>query len=241
MGFEAPAASDAMAGSVLAGDLCKITDDLLIHRLDQKTLNQCVAVSGSEHLDSALAEGKGVIVISGHFHANRLAKYYLRRNGYPFISIFNRDPLKTTMGRFGNRFVAPAYERFLKRIIEDEIQVQDANMGVKILKSLRLNRIINIHVDAGVSTQQYRLSFLNEHRLFAGGYLRLAELTGAPLVPMQCLGDSRRCEVIFGEPIRYTDKSSAGEFESRLKAMANLLESWVRTNPGGWVMWRRFR
>ena len=130
------AAPEIMARSFVARDLRKAIDDLVIRRLDTESLKARATIHGIEFLDEALAEGNGVIVISGHFNANRLAKYYLRRNGYSLMSVRNRSPDAMMLaGRFGRRYLAPAYGRFLGAIVEEEIQLQDRNLGQSELSS----------------------------------------------------------------------------------------------------------
>lgn len=236
-GHDLSTSPEVMARSFLAKNLRKSIDDLVIRRLSTETLGNCATVRGIEFLDEALADEKGVIVISGHFNANRLAKYYLRRIGYTFMSVRIPVPISTAMGRFGNRYVAPAYGRFLTTIIEDEIHTQDAGLGAGLLRRLRDNGMINVNIDASVAREKFRVKCLNEKRQFAGGFLRLAELTGAPLVPMQCLGNSSGFEVVFGKPIRFIEGSSTEEFMGRIELMAGLLESWVLAHPTEWVMW----
>lgn len=238
-GRDMPASPEVMARSFLARDMRKGIDDLVMRRLSPETLKERATIRGIEFLDEALAEGKGVIVISGHFHANRLAKNYLRRIGYPLMSIRNRMPGSSATGRFGRRYLVPAYGRFLEHIVEDEIHIQDAGRGAKLLQRLRGNGMINVHIDSAISSEWFWVPFLNEERPFAGGFIRIAELTGAPLVPMQCLGNTSDFEIIFNAPIRYTGKSSAGEFTGRLMSMVGLLESWVLAHPTQWELWTR--
>ncbi len=236
---ELPASPEIMARSFVARDLRKVVDDLVMRRLETASLKEHVTIHGIEYLDEALAEGNGVIVISGHFHANRLAKYYLRRNGYPFMSVRNRKHGSILYGRFGMRFVAPGYGRFLEAIIEDEISVQDSGLGARLMRRLRENGIVNIHIDAARSRERFRVPFFNETRRFAGGFIRIAELTGAPLVPMQCLGNSSCFEINFGVPIRYIGKSSPEDIIGRLIPLVGQLESWLLAHPTQWELWTR--
>ena len=181
-----------------------------------------------------------MIVISGHFNANRLAKYYLRRNGYPLMSVRTRKPNAMMLtGRFGVRYVAPAYYRFLAAIVEDEIQLQDRKLGVSLLRRLRDNGIVNIYIDSPASSEWFWVPFLNQERRFAGGFVRIAELTRAPLVPMQCLGNSSGFEINFGAPIRYTGKVSSEDFMERLMPLVGQLESWILAHPTQWELWTR--
>lgn len=234
-----PASPEAMAKSFLTRDIRKSIDDLIIPRLSIGKLKECATVRGIEFLDEALAKGNGVIVISGHFHANRLAKYYLRRMGYSIMSVRNLVPKSSMMGKFGNHLVAPAYGRFLSTMVEDEIHVQDAEIGAGLLRRLRENGIVNVHIDASFSMETIQLQFFNELRQFPTGFLKLAELTGVPLVPMKCLGNSSAFRICFEKPICFTGKSSPEIFRDRMASLTSLLESWVLAHPEEWEMWAR--
>jgi len=238
-GHNLPAPPRVLARSFVAKDLRKSIDDLVMHRLSTERLSACATVKGMEHLDEALAKGKGVIVISGHFQANRLAKRYLRRIGYSLMSIRTRVPTSNLMGKFGNRFVAPAYGRFLDAVIEDEIHVQDAGLGAGLLRRLRENGMVNIHIDTAITKERIELHYLNDDRWFPTGFLKLAELTGAPILPMNCRGNSSAFEIHFEKPICYIGKSSPEVFRERLKSLATILESWILTHPEEWEVWPR--
>jgi KDO2-lipid IV(A) lauroyltransferase len=240
-GRDMPESAEIMAQSFVARGMRRSVDDLVMRRLDNRSLQERATIHGIEYLDEALAEGNGAIVISGHFNANRLAKYYLRRNGYPLMSVRDRKPGDLRYGRIGKRHVAPAWDRFLEAIIEDEICVHDSGLGAGLLRRLRENGIINIHIDAARSSERFRVGFLNQERRFPGGFLRIAELTAAPLVPMQCLGNSSDFEINFEAPIRYAGKSSPEDAFSRLMPLVGQLESWVLTHPTQWEQWRPAR
>ena len=229
-----------LARAFIVRDVRKVVDDLLIHRLPAGALARKATVSGLDHLQAALAEGRGVIVISGHFHANRLAKYYLRRAGYPMLSVRRRVPLGASVGRFGRRFVEPAYGRLLAGNVEDELYARDPGLGAGLLRRLRENGIVNIHIDAAMAAEKFTLPLLNVAWPFAGGFVRLAEHSGAPLLPMLCLGDSDGFEINFDAPIRLLGRSSPEECRARLRPLAQRLESWVLAHPAEWELWTRF-
>lgn len=238
-GREPPAPIRHIARSFLARDLHKAVDDLVVRRLSVEELRSRAVVRGRENLDEALSRGKGVIVVSGHFHANRVAKYYLRREGIPMMSARNRAPFGRQMGRFGNRFVAPAYGRFLDAVVEDEVHVRNPGFAAALLRRLRENGIINLHIDAPLTKDVVMLRWLNAERRFPVGFLKLAELTGATIVPMLCLGNSGGFEIHFEQGIRSAGKLSSEEFDGQLKSLAGLLESWVLSHPDEWELWPR--
>ncbi|MCU0990965.1 MAG: hypothetical protein MUE63_15705 [Xanthomonadales bacterium] len=61
-----------LARAFIVRDVRKVVDDLLIHRLPAGALARKATVNGLDHLQAALAEGRGVIVISGHFHPGQV-------------------------------------------------------------------------------------------------------------------------------------------------------------------------
>jgi len=220
-------------------DLRKAADDLVMHRLDIPALRRKSAVEGLHHLEDALSDGRGVIVVSGHFHANRLSKFILRRMGYPIVSVRNPIPYSLGMGRLGNWYVAPAYGRFLAGIVEEEISSQPDKVGMQLLRALRENRIVNMHIDIRLATECIPMTFFGVEQYFPVGFLRLAEATGAPLVPMLCRGDSSGLCIRFEEPVRFSKKSAPSELSTRLRPFLDRLESWLLKYPEDWEIWSR--
>jgi lauroyl/myristoyl acyltransferase len=228
-----------LAREFMARDLRKAADDLLMRRFGAAELDRLATLEGVEHLESARGDGRGVIVISGHFHANRLAKYYLRRKGYPMMSVRRRVPVSPNLGRFGHRFVSPAYGRFLAGNVEDELYARDPGLGAGLLRRLRENGIVNIHIDAALSSEVVYLPMLHLSWPVPVGFLRLAELAGAPLVPMQCLGDSDGFEVRFGAPVRFSGRSTGEAGRQRLQPLIERLQAAIVAHPEQWEIWTR--
>ena len=238
-GRECPAAPERIATDWMVRDLRKTTDDLVMCRLDLDRLAERVRIDGLVNLDEALAAGRGALVVSGHFHGNRLAKFYLRRRGYPMLSLRNRNPYSLAMGRFGNRFVAPAYGRFLDRIVEDEYHEQDPGKQAGIIRRLRENGIVNLHIDVSAAQHGKPVPFLNGRTVMAYGFIRLAELTRAPVVPMQCRGNSSALVIRFEKPVKYESRSSEPALSGELDRYRAMLENWVSEHPAEWEMWLR--
>ncbi|MCS7208645.1 MAG: hypothetical protein NZ874_03655, partial [Fimbriimonadales bacterium] len=58
--------------------------------LSREQMEQLLCVVGLEHLDAAFSEGKGVLLITGHFGNWELMARYLCLRGYP-IAVIARD------------------------------------------------------------------------------------------------------------------------------------------------------
>jgi KDO2-lipid IV(A) lauroyltransferase len=220
-------------------DLRKAVDDLVMRRLDITALREHSTIEGLHHLDDALARGRGVLVVSGHFHANRLSKFLLRRSGYSIVSVRNPVPYSAGLGRLGNWFVAPAYGRFLSRIVEDEIPATPGKVGMLVLRKLRENRIVNMHIDVRLATECIPMPFFGVERFFPVGFLHLAETTGAPLVRMLCTGDSSGLHIRFEEPVCFSGRSGPDELQARMRPFLERLEAWLTEYPEEWEIWSR--
>jgi lauroyl/myristoyl acyltransferase len=123
--------------------------------------------------------------------------------------------------------------------VEDELYARDPGLGAGLLRRLRENGIVNIHIDAALSNEVVYLPMLHLSWPVPVGFLRLSELSGAPLVPMQCLGDSDGFEVRFGTPVRFTGRSSADASRQRLQPLVERLEGWILEHPAQWEIWTR--
>jgi len=176
--------------------------------------------------------------VSPHFHANRVAKSYLRRIGRPVFSIRKQDPASLALGRFGRRFSAPAFSRIIGAAVLDEVGSTDPALGAKVLQRLRSNGVVDTHVDAEQSTGRTRaMRFLEDIRPLAIGFLRIAERARTPIVFMWCRGDSDAFTITFEPPIRYPNQSDEVEFDRRFRELVERLEAGIRAAPVEWEFW----
>lgn len=223
----------------LRRDLRKTADDIVMRRVDIDELAARSSIQGLEHLDQAVEQGRGAIIVSGHFHANRMAKFLLRRRGYSMVSLRHQAPRSEHLGRFGMRVVPRAYGRFLSGNVEDDIPLVPSDRGAVVFKKLRNNEIVNLHIDVFRRAGAIPSTLLGWEWFFPAGFINLAELTGAPLIPMLCRGDSDALDIRFFEPIRYRGRSDGEELARRFEPIQVLLDGWLRENPADWEIWSR--
>lgn len=197
-------------------------------------------VRGMGHLEDALAPGRGAIVVSGHFYANRVAKRHLAEIGYSMMSTRHSSPPDRLMGRLGQRRLQPRYIEFLRGVVRDEISPTDPDCGLRILERLRADGLVNIHLDAAFSRKTVSLPFLGRPRRFATGFLDIARLTGAAMIPMACLGNGSSLRIEFGEPIVPERSVDAAAFVgAHLPPLVSGLEAQVLAHPEEWELWAR--
>jgi KDO2-lipid IV(A) lauroyltransferase len=231
--------SRRIAERFLANLVRRMRDDLIGDRLLASGQLPRVELAGLDHLESARQAGKGVMLVSGHFYATRLAKRYLAEIGYPILSVRHHSPPDTQMGRLGSRWLQKRYIEFLHGVIREEVLLDDPECTLKIFARLRSGGLVHIYLDAPFSHEQMRLPFLGRNPRFPAGFLRIVRLSGCALVPMTCLGHSSRLVIRFEEPVWPGDSGGPEEFTARnLPPLVRWLEAQIRAYPDEWDAWR---
>ncbi len=232
---------DQIARDYLRRAVRRFQDDLVMAWHPPERIRGTVEVVNIEHLAAALDQGRGALLIGGHFFASRAAKRHLARIGYPALSVRHHAPQDRRAGRFGRRFLQPRYIRFLSRVLGEEVAVKDPDCSLKMLARLRANGLIDLHMDAAFSRDRVAYDFLGSRSNFAAGYLHLAWIAGAPLVPLLCLGDSRRLRIEFGAAVNPSDWPDRSSFVAEgLDRMVKTLEEHVLKAPEQWDLWIRW-
>lgn len=215
-------------------------DDLIVDKLAAGGGLRCEAIHGEQNLKQALASGRGVVVVSGHFYANRVAKRYLAERGYQLTSLRKTKPLDRLMGRLGARYLQHRYIEFLHGVIRDEIRFEDADVSLQLLRKLRAGGVVNVHIDVISYREHLELPFLGRRRGFATGMMEVIRLSGCAVVPMICVGDSQGFTVTFEEPIDLEPAATRNEYAiTNLPKLVRRLEAQVYANPDQWEHWRR--
>lgn len=231
---------DRLSRRFVANAIWRALDDL--HLADPQSASRFPppVIEGLDHLTGALSAGKGALLLTGHFYANRLAKHYLAKNGYPVMSVRNGEPPDQWMGRLGARLLQPRYVQFLHRVIADEVFIQDPQCSLKIFRRLRGGGLVNVHFDASFSTQVMTLPFLGGTKEFATGLLEVVRLSQCAVVPMVCTGNQREWAIRFDEPLRLTPADSRGAFvAANIHQFVARLERQVIEHSSDWESWIR--
>jgi len=193
--------------------------------LSEEERDQLVAIEGLDHLKTALAGGRGAILVTGHLGSWEIMGAHLTRIGLPLRSLAR--PLRE-----------PRLDRQLNR--------HRRNLGSETLptdrpllaaRHLRRGGLLGVLVDQRVREGGLEVEFLGQPTLFADGPARLALAAGAPVVPavIRREGD-RRHRILVDPPLPMPSRKETGAVQRLTQAMAHALDRRIREAPTQW-MW----
>ena len=227
-----------IARQSIANNMFRALDDLLLLRSLGPAMLNCTGIEGAEHLRRAVSGGKGVIFLTGHFCANRIAVRYLAAAGYPVLSVHNRRPSNRAEGRLGRRMLQPRHIELQRRANPDVVYIQDAECSLKILQRLRSGGIVNIQLDGVPGSRAVEWPFLGRQWRFPAGYFDIVRLSGAAVLPMSCLGRSTGFRIIFSSRMEVSQAPSSEEFVDRyLPRFTEVLGQQIANHPEEWRLW----
>lgn len=189
-------------------------------------------IIGREHIEEALALGKGVLLVTGHFGNWERASAWLSHAGYP-VSVVIRDADQRGVNQVVNDLRTESGTEVIPR----------GNSARKILEKLRANEIVGI-----LSDQNAEDAFLPFFGKPAGTNLGAGVIqnrTGAAVLPVYCvyLGEGRY-QMVFGELLT-PEEGYAVKGEGLLRAINSWLETVIRKHPDQWLWfhdrWRNAR
>ena len=197
----------------------------VLERLSPARIRRLVDVHGLAHLRQALAKGRGVIALSGHF------------GNWEFLSVALAS-LGFEGGVLARRLRYPEYERFLWTMRRRLGVATYARGSVKeVAQVLRANHIIGVVPDQDVdSLDGVFVDFFEQPAYTPVGPAALALMTGSPILPCFCVRDGRRFRVVIEGPIAITrTEDRTRDLVEITQAWSRVVESYIRSHPDQWA------
>jgi KDO2-lipid IV(A) lauroyltransferase len=195
-------------------------------------LQQMITCEGLEHLQAALKQGNGVVMVSAHFGNWELVPLYVKSLGFEG-------------GVLARRLRYPEYESFLISMRGEKGVPTFARGSLKdIATLLRSNQVIGIMPDQDMdSLDGVFVDFFGHPTYTPVGPAALAMLTRAPILPCFLIREGARFRFVIEPPVK------VGETRNRMETLAQLTQGWsavvesyIRRYPDHWVwMHRRWK
>jgi KDO2-lipid IV(A) lauroyltransferase len=216
--------------------------DLMRTRGSARSLERLVEIRGREHLEAALAGGKGGILCTAHFGSYHSAFSLVNAMGYPVTTIGQWDwKLDTAVSSAERRFWDFALARRVlrhRRQPNFEPWPRRFNIALKAAATLRDNEFVTIASDAApLAADQDRslaVPFLGGKARLLPGAVSIAKLTGAPvLMVFQYRSADYRHQTLEISP----SVSMEGDTETAFGRCAAAIDAAIQRDPAGWHLW----
>ena len=179
-------------------------------------------------IEMLLRQGKGVILVSGHFGNWEIGSVMLRAYNYPLTVIAMQEQSETV-----NRMRLD----FRERMGVDTLEVrQSMDTALQIRRRLADNRVIAMLMDRHVDRDRVAVTFFGRRAFFLRTPALLGYLTGAPLLPCAIVRrDGHPYDVIAGDPIFVSREGNRdAAVAAAAQAFATQLEALIRHTPHCW-------
>jgi KDO2-lipid IV(A) lauroyltransferase len=219
---------------------CEVVDVMRL-RGRARSLGRLVEIRGREHLEAALAGGKGAVLCTAHFGSYNAAFSLLHASGFPLTSTGRSFSHEAGGSSAEQRLWAFVFDRRLQRHRQRpgiEFRPGRLQVAAQVAVALRANEVVTFSSDAPpLEADQARaveVTLLGRQARLLPGVVTLAQLTGAPvlMVFMHRSADYRHQVLEISAPVP-VEGDPAAAFRSCVAAM----DAAIRTKPAHWVYW----
>ena len=194
-------------------------------------IDKHVVVQGREHLDAALAKGRGVLFCSGHYSNWELGATVVAHLGYPIVAVVRMHGEPEI-----NELFVRQREAFGIRVVHSQ------HGATAAMKALRQNQTVALLADRSTGGPVIPVHLCGRRTYLPQGPWRIALVSGAALLPTFV---SRRFNCNYtleiGAPIPVPQTGARAE---RMAAMAQTwaasFENRLRADPSQWATFFRF-
>ncbi len=194
-----------------------------------------IRYEGLEHYRAARAEGRGVLVLTGHLGAWELSSFFHSLMGYP-------------MGLVIRRLDNPLVDGFVNRIrcLHGNRVIHKDDFARGLIAAMHAGETVGILMDTNMTPPQgVFVPFFGKLACTASGMARVALRTGAAVVPGFLLWeeDEQRYVLRFGPRVGLIDTGDAEhDATANTAKFTTIIESYVRQYPDQWLwMHRRWK
>jgi lauroyl/myristoyl acyltransferase len=222
--------SNRLVRAVFVHGALNYWDTLAITQVSREQLLSIVDMHGREHIDSALAAGRGVILAGAHLGSVSLVGQIVPALGYPMTALVEQIRPQRLYD-----FFAGQRQRFGLTVLPAGGAAVRA-----LLTALHRNEVLGLVTDRDVTGTGPMVRFFDATTQFADGPAVLALRTGAPILPAVVVRKARaRFDAIIEPPVEFiaSDDNKRNVMELT-QSMAKRLQYHVGTHPEQWTVFQ---
>ncbi len=195
---------------------------LRLPRMNEETFKRYVKIEGREHVEEALQEGKGVILLAMHTGSWELANLASSMLGGVYKVMVNPQARFSRLDELLNSYRSCGGSVVLER-----------GAGTReLLKSLKMNEIVAMVVDQGGKSGQ-RVPFFNREASLSVGAVRIALKSDTPVcfaIIQRERGPYHRLTIHKKLHFIKTGHTQ-NDIRTNLQQIARIMEGYIRSNP----------
>jgi KDO2-lipid IV(A) lauroyltransferase len=180
-----------------------------------------------EKLRPAIAQGKGVIILSAHYGNPELAVQALAHVGIPVFAL--TEPVHPRMSKLMDEFRASQGVTF------EPVSVGSVK---RVFQTLKRGGVVALMGDRDIEGPKEKIPFFGEPTFMPTGPIEVALRTGAPVIPCFCARKSKY--VIEAWVEERLELNQTGDFHADVYAgmmeYVQRLEARLRADPGQWAV-----
>jgi KDO2-lipid IV(A) lauroyltransferase len=210
---------------MMASYNCMLFEFFRLPHLTRRELLESVQVEGREHLEQAVARGRGVILASSHIGNWELAAVMLAHWGYT---------LHAVAGVQLTRWLTPAVRETKTELAIHTVSPEDGFR--RLLRALEHNDLVALMVDGDVYQHGVGVEFFGRETQFPAGPGVLAQRTGALIICGYCerLGPGR-FRIVMQPAL---DPAAFTSVQAINAAVAHTVERHIREHIDQWCIFR---
>ncbi len=199
--------------------------------LSTENTGEIIKYEGLEHLDRALALGRGAILCHAHFGNEELLMPAMGYKGYKVNQIASRkepEKIKGVLGYIPNYINRKAFEKRIGYRETFPVTFHYVDKSLRsIYRSLENNEVFLIAADGREGSKWIKIPFLGREALFTPGVFQIAKKTASPILPVFLVRQTDFThKLIIEKPLQIDDN-----VEENMKRFFARLESYISNYP----------
>lgn len=209
---------------------------LIYPKLNEKNIGYFVEYSGLDHLDNALAKGKGVMLLFAHFGANQMIMPAIGYKGYRMSQL--SSPPTVWVEKLPDKKFSRIGKMGLEIRWKHELSLPVTHINIfgslkEAFLCLRRNEVLGVAIDGGGGKERTAVDFLDRQILLSTGAIEIAMRTGCAVLPTFMIRrKDGRHRMIIEQPLQIRDQKVYKEaIYENLSAFVSRLEEYLIKYP----------
>ena len=208
-----------------------VLEILYMPKLNEQNFHKYIEIDHLERMTNALAEGNGVVVLTGHIGTWEWLSAAFTMNGLPVTAIAKNQPNMQYTNALND----------LRKTINVEIFSRGTSELLAAAKALKKGKILGFLADQDAGPKGAFLPFLGKMASTPMGPAVLACKFNAPVLPAVIRRQPNGMhKVVIGEVMRYEDTGDTDKDLFNFTAkMTAIMEKVIRENPTQWLWFQK--